>query len=388
MNFKKLTPEIINNKIVLVRCDFNVPVKNGIVTENTRLKAALPTLNFLLENNVKEIHILTHLGRPKGIFNPEFTVKPVAKELSQLMQQEIEFRPDFSSGKSRIQLHENTRFYPGEKTNDENLAREIIEKIGAEIFVIDGFAVIHRSHASVVGPAKFIPTFAGFLVEKEIKNLSPFLTDKKIKGLTVLISGIKMETKVPVLKKLSEISDNVLIGGALANTFLAASEKNIGSSFFEESEFENAREVMVDMKKNNTNFVLPQDAVCALEINSNKVVTNDISDIPKDLKIFDIGAKTIESFKKVLANSKIIIWNGPLGVFENPVFANGTREILETISKLKFVKTILGGGDTIAAIKKFQIPPDCFTHVSTGGGAMLEFLEGKELPGIAVLKEE
>jgi phosphoglycerate kinase len=386
MNLRKLTPEVVKNKIVLLRCDFNVPIKNGQVVENTRLKAALPTINFLLKNEVKELHILTHLGRPKGVPDLKFTVAPVALELEKLIGETVEFRPDFSSGKTRIQLHENTRFYPGEKTNDETLAREIIEKTKAEIFVIDCFAAIHRAHASVIGPARFLPTFTGFLIESEIAHLSPFLTNKKIPGLTVLISGMKMETKVPVLKKLSEIAENVLVGGALANTFLAARGENIGSSFFEESEFENAREVMADMKKNNTNFILPQDAICALEIDSNDASTKENSDIPVNLKIFDIGPKTIESFKKVLENSKIIIWNGPLGVFENPSFSNGTKEIAKLIAKTKFTQTILGGGDTITAIKKFGFALTDFTHVSTGGGAMLEFLEGKDLPGLSVLK--
>jgi len=386
MNLRKLTPEAVNGKVILIRCDFNVPIKEGQVREDTRLRAVLPTFEFLLENGAKRIHIMTHLGRPKGVPDPKFTVEPVAPAFAKLLGETVEFRPDFTAGTSRIQLHENTRFYPGEKKNDEEMAREIVEKTGAEVFVIDGFAVVHRAHASVVGPAKFLPSFAGFLVESEIKHLSPFLTDQKIEGLTVLISGMKMETKVPVLKKFAEIAENVLVGGALANTFLAAGGKNIGGSFFEETEFENAREVIKAMEKNKTNFILPQDGICAIEIDASSGEEKMIADISQEMKIFDVGSWTIAAFKDVLRNSKVIIWNGPLGVFENPAFSNGTKEIVKVIAEQKSAQTILGGGDTLAAMKKFGVGAENFTHVSTGGGAMLEFLEGKDLPGLMVLQ--
>ena len=393
MNFKKLTPEIINNKIILIRLDMNVSLIDGEILENTRIKESIPTLDFLLKNNAKRIHILTHCGRPKGQKDPKFSTKFILPELEKLWSDyaqkniEIEFRKNYTAGKEKIQLHENARFYPGEKNNDPDLAQEIVKETNSEIFVLDGFAVAHRAQASVIGPAKFLDAYPGFLMEKEIKNLSPFLTDKKIKGLTILVSGAKMETKVSVLKKFAKIAENVLVGGAIANTFLAAKNLDIGESLYEKNEINNAIEVINLMKKNNTNFLLPVDSVCSENLESENCENIDVNNIRGKNKIFDIGSKTIEKYKNILKNSDIIIWNGPVGVFEYKNFEQGTRIILQTIADQKSAKTILGGGDTLEALKKFDVKKSNFTHVSTGGGSMLEFLEGKNLPGIEIFKK-
>ncbi len=385
MEINLLTSEKIAGKIVLVRADFNVPLKNGKITEKTRLEESLPTIKFLLENGAKRIHLLSHLGRPKGQVNPDLSLRPVATELSKMLGENVEFRENFSAGETRIQLHENVRFYPGEKKNDPEFSAKILAETGAEVFVNDGFAVSHRAHASVVGFAGKIPNFAGKLVEKEIKNLSPFLSKEKIAGLTVIIGGAKMETKTAVLKHFAETATNIIIGGALANTFLVAQGFDVGESLYEEDEVETARQVLKIANNAQTGVHLPIDVQCAENPDSESLYF-PVEDVAGSLKIFDIGPRTIASFREIIAHSQIIMWNGPLGFFEKPPFDSGTEAISREIMKNKTAKTILGGGDTLGALKQFGIAKSEFTHVSTGGGAMLEFLEGKKLPGIEILK--
>jgi phosphoglycerate kinase len=385
MEINLLTSGKIAGKIVLVRADFNVPLKNGKITEKTRLEESLPTIKFLLENDAKKIHLLSHLGRPKGQVNPDLSLRPVATELSKMLGENVEFRENFSAGETRIQLHENVRFYPGEKKNDPEFSAKILAETGAEVFVNDGFAVSHRAHASVVGFAGKIPNFAGKLVEKEIKNLSPFLSKEKIAGLTVIIGGAKMETKTAVLKHFAETATNIIIGGALANTFLVAQGFDVGESLYEEDEVETARQVLKIANNAQTGVHLPIDVQCAENPDSESLYF-PVEDVAGSLKIFDIGPRTIASFREIIAHSQIIMWNGPLGFFEKPPFDSGTEAISREIMKNKTAKTILGGGDTLGALKQFGIAKSEFTHVSTGGGAMLEFLEGKKLPGIEILK--
>ncbi len=392
MEINKLASEKIAGKVVLVRADFNVPLKDGKVAEKTRLEESLPTIKFLLENGAKRIHLLSHLGRPKGQVVPELSLKPVAEELQKLLGEPVEFRPaaslginSFTAGEGKIQLHENVRFYPGEKKNNPEFSAKILAETGAEVFVNDGFAVSHRAHASVVGFAGKIPNLAGKLIEKEIKNLSPFLSKEKIAGLTVIIGGAKMETKTAVLKHFAETASNIIIGGALANTFLVAQGYNVGESLYEEDEVETAREVLEMAEVSKTGVHLPVDVQCAENPDSESMYF-PIDDVIGSLKIFDIGPRTIASFREIIAHSKVIMWNGPIGFFEKSPFDSGTEAISREIMKNKSAKTILGGGDTLAALKKFGIAKSEFTHVSTGGGAMLEFLEGKELPGIEILK--
>ncbi|MBT3348813.1 phosphoglycerate kinase [bacterium] len=385
MKIKTLTPELVAGKIVLVRVDFNVPLKNGKITEKTRIVESLPTLEFLLKNGAKKIHLLAHLGRPGGKICPEFSLAPVAAELEKLLKKPVEFRSDFTAGSGKIQLHENVRFYPGEKKNDPALATEILEKTGAEIFVNDGFGVSHRAQTSVIGFSGKIPCVAGKLVEKEIEHLSPFLSAEKIPGLTVAVGGVKMETKVAVLKHFCQIAENVIIGGALANTFLAAQGFDIGESLCESDFAKMAREVLEIAETHKTAVHLPIDVQCADDPDG-KSVYLPTEDVAGSLKIFDIGPHSIASYREVLKHSKVVIWNGPLGFFEKPPFDSGTRAIAEEIAQNQSAKTILGGGDTLGVLKQFGIEKSKFTHVSTGGGAMLEFLEGKKLPGIEILK--
>ncbi|MCF7846899.1 MAG: phosphoglycerate kinase [Candidatus Gracilibacteria bacterium] len=385
MKIKTLAPEQVKNKVVLVRVDFNVPIKNGVVQDSTRILEALPTIKFLLKNGAKRVHLLAHLGRPKGEAKPEFSLRPVAAKLEELLKKLVEFRPDFTAGNGEVQLHENVRFDPREKKNDPAFAQEILENTGAEVFVNDGFGVSHRAHASVVGFAKKVPCLAGKLVQKEIEALSPFRSDQKMPGLSILAGGVKMETKVAVLRHFATTAENILLGGALGTTFLAAQGFDVGESLYEPEQFETAREILEIAKKNQTAIHLPVDVECADDPDGESVYV-PIEDVTGSMKIFDIGPRTIASFREVLTHSQTVIWNGPMGFFEKQPFDNGTTDLARTLTKLSDVQTILGGGDTISAIAHANVPAAAFTHISTGGGAMLEFLEGKALPGIEVLK--
>lgn len=385
MEIKKLETAELKDKIVTIRVDYNVSIENGQVSENTRIVESIPTLKYLLKKGVKQIHLISHLGRPKGVFEEKYSLKPVKNELEKLLGEDVEFRKDLSIGKSKIQLHENIRFHAGEKKNDPAFIQEML-KLNSDVFVNDGFAVSHRAHASVVGLANFLPSYPGFLVQKEIENLTPFLQDSKMEGLTVVIGGVKIETKIGVLRHFCVTAENIIVGGALANTFLAAQGFNVGDSFFEKNELETAREILELAEKNNTGFHLPIDVVCADKMDAIERVTVPTEDVMGKMKIFDIGKKSIQSYNEILQHSKVIIWNGPMGCFEYTLFEAGTREILKIVASQKSAKTILGGGDTLEALKKFGVEKSSFSHVSTGGGAMLEFLEGKDLPGIEVLK--
>lgn len=387
MNIKTLASADLKNKTVLIRVDFNVPMKNGTITENTRIIASLPTIQYALAQGAKKIHLLAHLGRPKGERNIKYTLLPVATELQNVLGETIFFAEDLNtnSGDTKVVLHENIRFYPGEKKNDSALVEKILAATGAEVFVNDGFGVSHRAHASVVGFADKIPCYAGLLVEKEVKHLSPFLSQEKFPGLTIVVGGAKMETKVAVLKHFAKTAENICVGGALSNTFLAAEGYDMGESLYEEKEFETAREVIMLCEKHHTGLHFPVDVMCA-ESPDAASLDFPIEDITGTLKVFDIGEHTIQSFEEILLHSKTVIWNGPLGLYEKPAFSQGTKRIAHYLAEKCDAQTILGGGDTIDALKKFDVAQDKYTHISTGGGAMLEFLEGKELPGIKVLE--
>ncbi len=382
---KTLTPERVKGKVVVVRTDFNVPLKNGKITEDSRILLAMPTLQFLIQNGAKQVHILTHMGRPKNEIVPELSTRILIPSLEKLLGEQVHFRSDFTANDGLVQLHENTRFWKGEKKNDPNFARQIRDGIGAELFVLDGFSVAHRAHASVVGLAEAgVESCAGRLLESEIKYLSPFLSQSKIKGLTVIAGGAKMETKVAVLQHFAKTAENILIGGALANTFLVAQGHDVGKSLFEETEVPKAQEVLklADSYKNGIH--LPVDVQVASNPDAESVYV-PVEDVSGDMKIFDLGPRTIASFREIIAHSKIIIWNGPVGFFEKSPFDTGTRDIADAVAKNEKCTSILGGGDTVAAIKTLGFHTEQFTHVSTGGGAMLEFLEGKELPGVKIV---
>jgi len=383
---KTLSPEIVEDKVILIRLDLNVPLKDGVVQEDTRIIESLPTLHYLLKNNAKRVHILTHLGRPKGEVVPALSAQCLVEILSQKLGEDVEFRDDYSAGNARMQLHENTRFRPEEKKGDqESFAQEILDGTGAEIFINDGFAVSHRAQTSVIGFAGKIPCYAGFLLQKEIEALAPFLTDEKIPGLVLVAGGAKMETKVPVLKHFAKIADHILVGGALSNTFQVAQGHDVGESMYEEDFVETAREVLEIANTFKTGFHSPIDVICADDIKSENTADLPLEDVCGDAKIFDIGPHSIASFSEILQHANVIIWNGPLGVIEKKNFAKGTQAIAGVIGSQTDKRTILGGGDTIEALRLFGLDKSRFTHVSTGGGAMLEFLAGNQLPGIEIL---
>lgn len=382
---KTLTPELVKDKIVVVRVDFNVPIKNGKITEDSRILLAMPTLQFLIQNGAKRVHILTHVGRPKNEIVPELSTKILLPTIEKLLGERVYFRSDFTANENRVQLHENTRFWKGEKKNDPNFAKQIRDGLGAELFVLDGFSVAHRAHASVVGLAQLgVESCAGRLLESEVQHLSPFLSSSRIKGFTVVVGGAKMETKVAVLKHFAKTAENILIGGALANTFLVAQGHDIGESLFEEEEVQTARDVLKLAGSYKTGIHLPVDVQVASNPDA-KSIYLPIEDISDDMKIYDLGPRSIASFREIIAHSKTVIWNGPVGFFEKHPFDTGSRDIADAIAKNETCTSIIGGGDTVSAIKSFQLHVEQFTHVSTGGGAMLEFLEGKELPGVKIV---
>lgn len=384
-SLKTLTPELVKDKVVVVRTDFNVPLKDGKIMEDSRILLAMPTLQFLVQNGAKRVHILTHLGRPKGEIVPELSTKILIPTIEKLLGEQVYFRSDFTAGNERVQLHENTRFWKGEKKNDSNFVQQIRDGLEAELFVLDGFSVAHRAHASVVGLAEAgVETCAGRLLESEIKYLEPFLSQIKIAGLTVIVGGAKMETKVAVLKHFAKTAENIIVGGALANTFLVANGYNVGKSLFEESEVETAREVLEIAEEYKTGFHLPVDVQVASDPAGESLYI-PAEDVSGDMKIFDIGPHSIASFCEIIAHSHTIVWNGPVGFFEKKPFDTGTKAIAEAIARNEESISILGGGDTVSAIKSLGLNTEQFTHVSTGGGAMLEFLEGKELPGVRIV---
>lgn len=385
MKTRTLTPEVVKNKIVAVRVDFNVPLSEGRVTENTRIAESIPTIKFLLDNGVKEIHLFSHLGRPKGQKVPELSLKLVLSELEQLLGEKVSFRESFTSNGSRVQLHENVRFWDGETVNDPQFIQDLL-RCGAEIFVNDGFSVSHRSHASVVGMATFLPAYPGFLLQKEIDALHPFLKKGKVPGLSVVIGGAKISTKINVLKHFVETSENILLGGALATTFLVAEGFDVGKSFYEPEMVDTAQEILGIADKNGVGVHIPIDVICAEGRDALETVKIPVEDVMGNMQIFDIGPHTVASYGEILSHSQTIIWNGPMGVCEKKNFEKGTQGILKVVAAQKSAKTILGGGDTLEVLKTFGVEKSAFSHVSTGGGAMLEFLEGKELPGIEVLR--
>lgn len=382
----------LKGKRVIMRVDFNVPMKDGEITDDTRIVEALPTIKYAIENSAIVI-LLSHLGRPKGERKPEFSLAPVAKRLSELLGKEVTFIPELygeivnekvkNAKEGDVILLENTRFDKGETKNDPELAKKWAEL--ADIHVNDAFGTAHRAHASNVGIAQYIPSVAGFLMEKEIKFLSKATTNPE-KPYVVVLGGAKVSDKIGVITNLLDKADKILIGGAMMFTFLKSLGYNVGSSLVEDDKLDLAKRILEQAKEKGTEIVLPVDAVCAQKIETGvETKTIDIKDgIPEGWMGLDIGPKTVELFRNSISGAKTIVWNGPMGVFEIEDFSNGTKEVAIAIAEetLKGATTIIGGGDSAAAIVKFGLK-DKVSHVSTGGGASLEFLEGKELPGIA-----
>ena len=394
MNKKTVKDIDLKGKKVFVRCDFNVPMdENQNITDNTRIVAALPTIKYLLEQNCKII-LASHLGRPKGEVKPEFSLKPVAKELSKLLGKEVIMANDVigedattkaeNLKEGEIMLLENVRFHREETDNDPEFAKKLASM--AEVFVNDAFGTAHRAHASTTGIADYIPGVAGFLIEKELKFLGNAINNPE-RPFVAILGGAKVSDKIGVIDSLLDKVDTLMIGGGMAYTFFKAQGYNVGNSLCEVEKTDLALEAMEKAKSKGVKLLLPIDTKVGKEFKPDtESKTVAWTEIPDEWEGFDIGEKTIEMFKNELQSAKTVIWNGPLGLFEFDQFAIGTNEIAKTLAELD-ATTIIGGGDSAAAVTKAGLA-DKMTHISTGGGASLEFLEGKKLPGIECLQDK
>ncbi|MGB9811605.1 MULTISPECIES: phosphoglycerate kinase [Dictyoglomus] len=388
-----LRDEDLKGKRVLVRVDFNVPLKNGVITDDRRIREALPTIKYLMDKGAKVI-LVSHLGRPKG-FQDDLRLDPVAKRLSELLGKPVkklndcigeEVEREISNMKEGdVILLENIRFYKEEEANDPEFAKKLASL--ADLYVNDAFGTAHRAHASTAGVAQYIPGVAGLLMKKEIEIMGKALESPE-RPFICILGGAKVSDKIGVIKNLMNKVDGFLIGGGMMFTFLKALGYEIGKSIVEEDKLDLAKEIMNMAKERGIQFLLPKDAVVVKEIKEDAPTSiKDIDKFEKDDIGVDIGPKTIELFREEILKAKTIIWNGPMGIFEIPAFANGTRKIAEAIAENRNCVSIVGGGDSAAAIQTLGLE-DKFTHISTGGGASLEFLEGKELPGVAVLQDK
>ncbi len=395
MNKKTIRDIDLKGKKVFVRCDFNVPLdEHQNITDNRRIVGALPTIQYLLEQNCKII-LASHLGRPKGEYKKEFSLEPVAKELSKLLGKEVKLAKDVTgeSAQSCIQnmkeqeivLLENVRFDAREEKNDESLSKEFANM--AEVFVNDAFGTAHRAHSSTAGIANYLPAVSGFLIEKELNFLGNTLENPR-RPFVAILGGKKVSDKIGVIDRLLEKVDTLMIGGGMAYTFFYAMGYHVGNSICETDKVDLAQALLKKAKEKGVHFLLPVDNVIADEFSpeaNSKVIDSD--EIPDGWEGLDIGPKTVALFQQELQKAKTVIWNGPLGLSEYEKFANGTREIAKTLASLEDCTTVIGGGDSAAAIEKLGLS-DKMTHISTGGGASLEFLEGKKLPGIECLLEK
>ncbi|GGC82344.1 phosphoglycerate kinase [Thalassobacillus devorans] len=393
MNKKTIRDIKVQGKKVFCRVDFNVPMSNGEVTDDTRIKAALPTILHLVQDGAKVI-LASHLGRPKGEAHEELRLDPVAKRLSDLMGRTVTKTDEVYGDEVNraikdmkdgdVLLIENVRFEPGEEKNDDALAKEFAAM--ADVYVNDAFGAAHRAHASTAGVAQHLPAVAGFLMEKELNVLGQALSDPD-RPFTAIIGGAKVKDKIGVIDNLLDKVDNLIIGGGLAYTFLKAKGYEIGKSLLEEDKIDLAKQFMQKAEDNNVNFLMPEDVIVADDF-SEEANTKEvgIDSIPADWEALDIGPKTREKYSQVVKDSKLIIWNGPMGVFEFKLFANGTKNVAAALAETDGY-TVIGGGDSAAAVEKFGFA-EKMDHVSTGGGASLEFMEGKELPGVSLLNDK
>jgi phosphoglycerate kinase len=394
MNKKSLKDVDVKGKRVFCRVDFNVPMQDGEITDETRIRAALPTIQYLMDNGAKVI-LASHFGRPKGKVVEEMRLTPVGVRLSELLGKEVK-KADEAFGDSvkalietmnegDVLLLENVRFYPGEEKNDPELAKNFAEL--ADVYVNDAFGAAHRAHASTEGIAHNLPAVAGFLMEKELEVLGKALSNPE-RPFTAIIGGAKVKDKIGVIENLLEKVDNLIIGGGLAYTFVKAQGHEIGKSLLEADKIDLAKEFMDKAKEKGVNFYTPVDAVIAddfsADANSKEV---SIEEIPADWEALDIGPKTAAIYRDVIQKSKLVIWNGPMGVFEIDKFANGTKAVAEALADSEGTYSVIGGGDSAAAVEKFNLA-DKMSHISTGGGASLEFMEGKALPGVIALNDK
>ncbi|HOJ00979.1 MAG TPA: phosphoglycerate kinase [Anaerolineaceae bacterium] len=388
---KKTIKDIdVQGKKVLVRVDFNVPLKDGAVSDDTRIRAALPTIQYLLEGNAAVI-LCSHLGRPKNGVDPQYSLKPVAEYLARLIPQKVNFAEDCigpaaqkASGELKsgeVLVLENTRFHAGETKNDPAMAKELASL--ADIFVNDAFGSAHRAHASTAGVADYLPAVAGFLMEKEIQYLGQAIDDPK-RPFVAILGGAKVSDKIGVIRNLLKKADMVLIGGGMANTFFKAQGYPVGDSLAEDEALDTARELV---KEGANKLRLPVDVVIADKFDDGaEKKTMPVGPVPDGWRILDIGAETVAAYSKIIAGAKTVVWNGPMGVFEFPNFAKGTFEIAKAVADSDAI-SVIGGGDSVAAVNQTGLV-DKISHISTGGGASLEMLEGLELPGLAVLQDK
>ena len=394
MSKKTIRDIDLKGKKVFVRCDFNVPMdENQNITDNRRIVSALPTIKYLIEQNCKII-LSSHLGRPKGEVKPEFSLAPVAKELSKLLGQEVLMAKDVigESAKTlaanlkegQVMLLENVRFHREETDNDPEFAKQLASM--AEVFVNDAFGTAHRAHASTEGISHYLPSVSGFLIEKELKFLGDALNNP-VRPFVAILGGAKVSDKIGVIDSLLEKVDTLMIGGGMAYTFFKAQGYGVGNSLCEPDKCELALSLMKKAKDKGVKLLLPVDTVIGKEFKPDtESKTVAWTEIPDGWEGFDIGEKTIEMFKDELKTAKTVIWNGPVGLFEFDQFAVGTNSIAKALADLD-ATTIIGGGDSAAAVEKAGLA-DKMTHISTGGGASLEFLEGKKLPGIECLQDK
>lgn len=392
---KKTVRDIdVNGKKVIVRCDFNVPLKDGVITDDNRITAAMPTVEYLLKNGAAVI-LMSHLGRPKGTANKEFTLAPVAKRIAELLDKEVIFaesdtvvdddvkKTAAALKPGEVMLLENVRFRAEEEKNEEGFSKELASL--ADIYVNDAFGTAHRAHSSTAGIASYLPAVSGFLIEKELKFLGDALDNPK-RPLVAILGGSKVSDKIGVIENLIEKADTIIIGGGMAYTFLKANGYNIGTSICEEDKLQLAKSLQEKALDKDVMFMLPVDSVLGDKFAEDcKTKFAGSSTMPDGWMGMDIGPDTVRLFAEAISKAGTVLWNGPMGVFEFKSFENGTKQIAEALAKCNGT-TIVGGGDSAAAIKKFGLS-DKITHVSTGGGASLEFLEGKVLPGVDVLEE-
>ncbi|MBC5733683.1 phosphoglycerate kinase [Flavonifractor sp. DFI.6.63] len=397
MNYHKKTVKDIDvaGKKVLLRCDFNVPQDKttGAITDDKRIVAALPTIKYLLEQNAAVI-ACSHLGKPKEGPDPKFSLAPVAKRLSELLGKPVIMAADVvgpdAAAKAaalkngEIMLLENTRFEKGETKNDPELARKLADM--AQVYVSDAFGSVHRAHASTAGVAAYLPAVSGFLIAKELEIMGGALADPK-RPLVAILGGAKVSSKIGVINNLLDIADTIIVGGGMTYTFIKAMGGTVGTSLLEDDWLDYCKEMMAKAKEKGVKLLLPVDTVCADAFSADaKPELVDTMKIPDGRMGMDIGPKTIQQFSDAVKDAGTVIWNGPMGVFEFPAFAEGTRAIAKALAATHAI-TIVGGGDSAAAVAQLGYA-DQMTHISTGGGASLEFLEGKELPGVACLLDQ
>ena len=393
---KKTVRDIdVKGRKVIERCDFNVPMADGKITDDTRITSSLPTINYLLDQGAAVI-LMSHMGRPKGKADMNYTLKPVADRLSALLGRQVRFisSPDVVDDRvkaaaaalkpGQVMLLENVRFRKEETDNDPGFAKELASM--ADIYVNDAFGTAHRAHASTAGIASYLPSVSGFLIEKEIRFLGDAVNDPA-RPFVAIMGGAKVSDKIPVIENLLAKVDTIMIGGGMAYTFFKAMGLEIGTSILDEESIGLAGDLLEKAEKSGVKMLLPADVVCAGEFSNDapaRICSRE--DIPADMMGMDIGPETVRIYSAEIEKASTVVWNGPMGVFEMENFARGTRSIAEALSRCSGV-TIIGGGDSAAAVEHFGLAGK-MTHISTGGGASLEFLEGKELPGVAVLEDK